>query len=87
MTGLESNVTQTPLSDKLSLVTHHHLLTHVPVKLDLQDWNHGSWEYFFEQLCSSYDVTKFLYDDPTASAPSIVTPLTPEELKVDNVGF
>ncbi|GKF43715.1 hypothetical protein Tco_0130267, partial [Tanacetum coccineum] len=57
----------TPLSDKLSLVTHHHLLTRVPVKLDLDDWNYGSYECFFKQLCSSYEVTKFLHDDPSAS--------------------
>nr|GEU56097.1 retrovirus-related Pol polyprotein from transposon TNT 1-94 [Tanacetum cinerariifolium] len=36
-----SNATQvTLLSDKLALVTHHHLLTRVPVKLDLEDWNY-----------------------------------------------
>nr|GEV58499.1 ribonuclease H-like domain-containing protein [Tanacetum cinerariifolium] len=45
------------LSDKLSLVTHHHLLTRVPIKLDLENWNCASWVYFFEQLCSGYEVT------------------------------
>nr|GEZ04222.1 ribonuclease H-like domain-containing protein [Tanacetum cinerariifolium] len=54
MTG--STVTPTiTLSDKLALVTHHHLLTQVPMKLDFEEWNYGSWEYFFDQLCASYE--------------------------------
>ncbi|GKB10476.1 ribonuclease H-like domain-containing protein [Tanacetum coccineum] len=40
MTG--SGATATVLSDKLSIVTHHHLLTRVPVKLDLDNWNYAS---------------------------------------------
>ncbi|GKB61887.1 ribonuclease H-like domain-containing protein [Tanacetum coccineum] len=85
MTGHDIPTPTTPLSDKLALVTHHHLLTRVPVKLDLDDWNYGSWEYFFEQLCSSYEVTKFLHDDSNATGTSTVTPLIPEEAKVDKI--
>nr|GEZ40189.1 ribonuclease H-like domain-containing protein [Tanacetum cinerariifolium] len=39
---------------------HHHLLTRVLVKLDLDNWNFGSWE-FFEQLCATYDVEKYIH--------------------------
>ncbi|GKB93042.1 hypothetical protein Tco_0979179 [Tanacetum coccineum] len=82
MTGSDIPTTSLSLSDKLLLVTHHHLLTRVPVKLDLEDWNFGSWEYFFEQLCSSYDITNFIHDDSTLNTS---TPLTPEEIKVDKI--
>ncbi|GJW06901.1 hypothetical protein Tco_1569324 [Tanacetum coccineum] len=41
MTGLDNTLLPTPLSEKLSLVTHHHLLTRVPLKLDLDNWNFG----------------------------------------------
>ncbi|GJT13083.1 hypothetical protein Tco_0860125 [Tanacetum coccineum] len=57
MTGPDVTVT-TLLSNKLSLVTHHHLLTRVPVKLDLDNWNYGSWEFFFYQLCYSYEFVR-----------------------------
>ncbi|GKB88753.1 hypothetical protein Tco_0961025 [Tanacetum coccineum] len=46
MTGPEVTTT-TLLSDKLALITHHHILTRVLVKLDLENWNYGLWEYFF----------------------------------------
>ncbi|GKB28101.1 hypothetical protein Tco_0867502 [Tanacetum coccineum] len=46
----------TPLFEKLSLVTHHHLLTRVPVKLDLENWNYRSLEFFVDQIYGSYDV-------------------------------
>ncbi|GKB30529.1 ribonuclease H-like domain-containing protein [Tanacetum coccineum] len=85
MTGSVVNVAAPSLSDKLALVTHHHLLTRVPLKLDLDDWNYGAWEYFFLQLCGSYEVTKFLMDDRNSTSTSDPTPLTPEELKVDNI--
>nr|GEW65866.1 hypothetical protein [Tanacetum cinerariifolium] len=49
------------LSDKLSQVTYHHLLTKVPIKLDLENWNYGSWEFFFDQLCYSYEVSKYIH--------------------------
>ncbi|GJZ25858.1 ribonuclease H-like domain-containing protein [Tanacetum coccineum] len=81
MTGSVVNVAAPSLSDKLALVTHHHLLTRVPLKLDLDDWNYGAWEYFFLQLCGSYEVTKFLMDDRNSTSTSDPTPLTPEELK------
>ncbi|GKB73087.1 ribonuclease H-like domain-containing protein [Tanacetum coccineum] len=84
MTGLDT-LKPTPLSKKLSLVTHHHLLTRVSVKLDLDNWNYGSWEYFFEQLCESYDVDKYLHSDTTDTSSSSLAPLTPEELKVDKI--
>ncbi|GJV04842.1 ribonuclease H-like domain-containing protein [Tanacetum coccineum] len=83
MTG-PTNAT-TSLSDKLSLVTHHHLLTRVPVKLDFEDWNYGSWEFFFDQLCFSYDVSKYIHGNPSETATSNPPPLTPEELKVDKI--
>nr|GEZ47179.1 ribonuclease H-like domain-containing protein [Tanacetum cinerariifolium] len=44
MAGSEVINATPSLPDKLSLVTHHHLLTRMPVKLDLEDWNYGSWE-------------------------------------------
>ncbi|GKD64268.1 hybrid signal transduction histidine kinase M [Tanacetum coccineum] len=88
MTGSDANPA-TLLSDKLALVTHHHLLTRVPVKLDLDDWNYGSWEFFFDQLCFSYDVHKFIHgitdgitDGTTTSNPP---PLTPKELKINKI--
>ncbi|GJW06897.1 hypothetical protein Tco_1569320 [Tanacetum coccineum] len=81
-----SNTTPvTPLSKKLSLVTHHHLLTRVPVKLDLDDWNFGTWEFFFEQLYESYEVDKFLRTPTIESSTNSITPLTPEEIKVDKI--
>ncbi|GJX89478.1 hypothetical protein Tco_0341492 [Tanacetum coccineum] len=83
MTG--STVPSTPLFEKLSLVTHHHLLTRVPVKLDLDDWNYGSWEFFFDQLCSSYDVEKFIHGVSNETGSSSITPLTLDEIKVDKI--
>ncbi|GJS39153.1 ribonuclease H-like domain-containing protein [Tanacetum coccineum] len=85
MTGSDTLNPPIPLSEKLSLVTHHHLLTRVPVKLDLDNWNYGSWEYFFEQLCESYNVDKFLRAPVADISTSNSTPLTPEELKVDKI--
>nr|GEY42907.1 hybrid signal transduction histidine kinase M [Tanacetum cinerariifolium] len=79
MTGPQVTTT-TLLSDKLALVTHHHLLTRVPVKLDFENWNYGSWEYFFDQLFSSYEVSKYIHGSTVKSPP-----LTPEELKVDKI--
>ncbi|GJR61883.1 hypothetical protein Tco_1504045 [Tanacetum coccineum] len=84
MTGSDANPA-TFLSDKLALVTHHHLLTRVPVKLDLDDWNYGSWEYFFDQLCLSYDLNKYIHGNTDGTAPSTPSPLTPEELKIDKI--
>ncbi|GJZ46835.1 hypothetical protein Tco_0600667 [Tanacetum coccineum] len=83
MSGTDSPII-TPLSDKLSLFTHHHLLTRVPVKLDLEDSNYGSWEFFFDQLCYSYDVAKYIYGD-TSMSTTTPTPLTSEETKVDKI--
>ncbi|GJR99235.1 hypothetical protein Tco_0315744 [Tanacetum coccineum] len=84
MTGADSPTT-TLLSDKLSYVMHRHLLTRVPVKLDLENWNYGSWAYFFEQLCSGYEVSKYIHGDSGAMSTINPTPLTLEELKVDNI--
>ncbi|GJX92798.1 hypothetical protein Tco_0347384 [Tanacetum coccineum] len=68
------------------LVTHHHLLTRVPVKLDLEDWNYESWEYFFDQLCLGYNVLKFIRGTPADATPtSRSVPFTPDELKVDKI--
>ncbi|GJT33877.1 ribonuclease H-like domain-containing protein [Tanacetum coccineum] len=84
MTG-DNTVTLISLSEKLSAVTHHHLLTRVPVKLDLDDWNYRQWDYFFVQLYESYDVDKYLYIPTVESNTSSSAPLTPEELKVDKI--
>ncbi|GJW65034.1 ribonuclease H-like domain-containing protein, partial [Tanacetum coccineum] len=84
MTG-DNTVTPIPLSKKLSVVTHHHLLTRVPIKLDLDDWHYWQWDYFFVQLCESYDVDKYLFTPTTESNTSSSAPLTPEELKVDKI--
>ncbi|GJU80906.1 hypothetical protein Tco_1283271 [Tanacetum coccineum] len=84
MSGPDVTASTTSLSDKLALVTHHHLLTRVPVKLDFEDWNYWSWEFFFDQLCDSYDVSKFIHGIPSGST-SNPPPLTPEELKVDKI--
>ncbi|GJR07102.1 ribonuclease H-like domain-containing protein [Tanacetum coccineum] len=85
MTGSDSPLNPTPLSEKLSLVTHHHLLTRVPVKLDIDNWNYGSWEFFFEELCSTYDVDKYIRSPSTQSSTSSSASLTPEELKLDKI--
>nr|GEZ99286.1 ribonuclease H-like domain-containing protein [Tanacetum cinerariifolium] len=83
MTGLNTTPI-TPLSKKLSLVMHHHLFTSVP-ELELDNWNYESWAYFFEQLCSSYDVDKYLHTPTAESTLSSSAPLTSEELKVDKI--
>nr|GEZ41193.1 ribonuclease H-like domain-containing protein [Tanacetum cinerariifolium] len=83
MTGLNTTPI-TPLSEKLSLVTHHHLFTRV-LELELDNWNYESWAYFFEQLCSSYDVDKYLHTPTAESTSSSSAPLTSEELKVDKI--
>nr|GEU52014.1 hybrid signal transduction histidine kinase M [Tanacetum cinerariifolium] len=71
------------LSDKLSLVTHHRLLTRVPVKLDLENWNYASWVYFFKQLCSGYEVSKYIHGFSVDASLSTLTPLTSEDLKAE----
>nr|GFB39960.1 hybrid signal transduction histidine kinase M [Tanacetum cinerariifolium] len=43
-TGSDNNPV-IPLLDKLSTVTQHHLLTRVPVKLDIENWNFASCVY------------------------------------------
>ncbi|GJZ05245.1 ribonuclease H-like domain-containing protein [Tanacetum coccineum] len=40
---------------------------------------------FFEQLCSSYDVDKYLHTPTTESTLISSAPLTPKELKVDKI--
>ncbi|GJZ16766.1 ribonuclease H-like domain-containing protein [Tanacetum coccineum] len=84
MTGPSVTATTT-LSDKLALVTHHHLLTWVLVKLDFDEWNYGSWEYMFDQLCESYEVSKFIHGDSSGTSTDPPPPFTPEELKVDKI--
>ncbi|PWA69420.1 hypothetical protein CTI12_AA280650 [Artemisia annua] len=73
------------LSDKLSAVTHHHLHTRVPVNLEFDDWNYASWQFFFEQLCDTYDVTKFIHGTNSGANTSTPARLTPEEQKVDKI--
>ncbi|GJZ26379.1 hypothetical protein Tco_0570632, partial [Tanacetum coccineum] len=85
MTGSDASLTPTPLLEKLSLVTQHHLLTRIPDKLDLDNWNYSSWEYFFEQLCKSYDVATYLRTPSTDLSTSSLVPLTPEQTKVDKI--
>nr|GEU44321.1 ribonuclease H-like domain-containing protein [Tanacetum cinerariifolium] len=75
----------TLLSDKLSLVTHHHHLTRVPVKPDFENWNYGSLEFFFDKLCYSYEVSKYIHGSSIEPASSTPTPLTQEELKVEKI--
>ncbi|GJW39089.1 hypothetical protein Tco_0064934 [Tanacetum coccineum] len=75
MTGSDHALPSTPLSEKPSLVTHHHLLTRVPVKLDLDNWNFGSWEFFFKQSCASYEVDKYLRSPTTDSSTSVSAPM------------
>ncbi|PWA57819.1 hypothetical protein CTI12_AA405190 [Artemisia annua] len=74
-----------PPTVPLSLFTHHHLNTRVPVKLDLDNWNYGSWVFFFEQLCSGFEVLKYIHGMPNDTPGSTSTPLTTEEQKVDNI--
>nr|GEW71044.1 cytochrome c oxidase subunit I, mitochondrial [Tanacetum cinerariifolium] len=57
----------------------------VPVKLDLDNWNFGSWEFFFEELCASYEVDKYLRIPINETSASSLAPLTPEETKVDKI--
>ncbi|GJX30075.1 ribonuclease H-like domain-containing protein [Tanacetum coccineum] len=85
MTGSDNSLLSIPLSEKLASVTHHHLLTRVLVKLDLDNWNFRSWEFFFEQLCATYDVEKYIHTPATESSTTSLAPLTPEELKVDKI--
>nr|GEW42142.1 hybrid signal transduction histidine kinase M [Tanacetum cinerariifolium] len=73
------------LSDNLSAVTHHYLLTRVPIKLDIDNWNNASWVYFFENLCKGYAVLKYIHSSSDQATMSLPTPLTPKELKVDTV--
>nr|GEV70734.1 hybrid signal transduction histidine kinase M [Tanacetum cinerariifolium] len=75
----------TPLSEKLSLVSHHHLLTRVPLKIDLDDWNFGQWEFFFEELCVIYEVDKYLRSPTNETSACSLAPLTPKETKVDKI--
>ncbi|GJW56271.1 ribonuclease H-like domain-containing protein [Tanacetum coccineum] len=83
MTGSDATIIPTPLSEKLSFVTHHHLLTQVMFKLDLDNWNFGSWEFFFEELCASYEFDKYLRSPINETSASSLATLTPEETKVD----
>ncbi|GJX77799.1 ribonuclease H-like domain-containing protein [Tanacetum coccineum] len=84
MTGSGATATVL-LSDKLLTVTHHHLLTRVPVKLDLDNWNYASWEYLFDKLCQGYEVTKYIHGSSNATSTSTPTPLIPGEIKVDTI--
>ncbi|GJZ14781.1 hypothetical protein Tco_0550458 [Tanacetum coccineum] len=84
MTGSE-NPPVILLSDKLSTVTHHHLLTRVPVKLDIDNWNYASWMYFFKILCKGYEVLKYILGSSNEATTSTTLPPTPEELKVDTI--
>ncbi|GJW56272.1 transcription elongation factor SPT6 [Tanacetum coccineum] len=83
MTGSDATTIPTPLLEKLSLVTHHHLLTQVLFNLDLDNWNFGSWEFFFEELCTSYEVDKYLCSPINETSASSLATLTPEETTVD----
>ncbi|GJZ54157.1 hypothetical protein Tco_0609042 [Tanacetum coccineum] len=85
MTGSE-NPPVILLSDKLSTVTHHHhLLTHVPVKLDIDNWNYTFWMYFFKNLCKGYEVLKYILGLSSEATMSTTLLLNPEEVKVDTI--
>ncbi|GJR13666.1 hypothetical protein Tco_0796318 [Tanacetum coccineum] len=80
----EPDVTVTTLlSDNLSLVTHYHLLTRVPVKLDLENWNYASWAYFFEQLCSGYEVSSYLHRSRTIALKAELRSIKLGDLSMD----
>ncbi|GJV63442.1 ribonuclease H-like domain-containing protein [Tanacetum coccineum] len=64
---------------------HHHLLTRVLVKLDLDNRDYASWEYFFDKLCQGYEVTKYIHGSSDATSTSTPTPLTPKEIKEDTI--
>ncbi|GJZ95752.1 ribonuclease H-like domain-containing protein [Tanacetum coccineum] len=55
----------------------------VPIKLDLDDYNFGQWEFFFEKLCASYEVDKYLRSPINETSACSLAPLTPEETKID----
>ncbi|GJR27218.1 hypothetical protein Tco_1103450 [Tanacetum coccineum] len=42
-------------------------------------------QFFFEQLCATYDVEKYIHTPATKSSTTSLAPLTPEELKVDKI--
>ncbi|GJV20638.1 hypothetical protein Tco_1369658 [Tanacetum coccineum] len=73
--------------EKLPNVTHHHLLTGVLIKLDIDNWNYALWEYFFDKLCQGYEVAKYIHGDSTTTTTSTLTSFTPKELKVDIIDF
>lgn len=73
------------LSEKLLAVTHHHLHTRIPVKLEFEDWNYASWQFFFEQLCDTYDVSKYIHCTNNGDTISTPAPLTTEEQKVNKI--
>nr|GEU31037.1 hybrid signal transduction histidine kinase M [Tanacetum cinerariifolium] len=52
-------------------------------RLDLDNWNFGSLEFFFEKLCASYEVDKYLRSPINET--SALAPLTPEETKIDKI--
>ncbi|GKD15557.1 ribonuclease H-like domain-containing protein [Tanacetum coccineum] len=60
-------------------------LTRVPGQLDLDDWNFRQWEFFFEELCASYEVDKYLRSPINETSACSLTLLTPEETKVDKI--
>ncbi|GJV62107.1 hypothetical protein Tco_1468207 [Tanacetum coccineum] len=74
MTGSYATATVL-LSDKISTVTHHHLLTRVHVKFDLENWNYGSWEFFLTNFVKAMRlVSKFMV--PRMLPPQALPPLS-----------
>ncbi|GJR02220.1 ribonuclease H-like domain-containing protein [Tanacetum coccineum] len=70
MTG--SDPIPTPLSEKLSLITHHR----------------GGPRALSHQLCDSYEALKFIHcpnNTSTSSTQNAPTPFTPDEIKVDKI--
>ncbi|GJW54145.1 ribonuclease H-like domain-containing protein [Tanacetum coccineum] len=45
----------------------------------------SSLEFFFEELCASYEVDKYLRSPINETTTTSLTPLTPEEIKVDKI--
>ncbi|GJW42347.1 hypothetical protein Tco_0071146 [Tanacetum coccineum] len=83
MTRSDANVTVS-LSKKLSLVTHHHLLTRVPVKLDLENWNYGSTStpFTLEELKFDKIVLSWIFStlsDPLQARLVVERPKTTKE--------
>ncbi|GKB84572.1 hybrid signal transduction histidine kinase M [Tanacetum coccineum] len=73
------------LSDKLMAITNLYIL--VPVKLNIDEMNYSSWEYFFQHLCKGHKLLDLLFGkQSTSEVESSALPAPDEEwLKIDNI--